>query len=1801
MVNASHRPVPSFTRPPTPPKDNIEDSAKLPVGNTFQGTLGQQILLNTPEESPSSSSEYFNGPGGKLPKRVVFSPWTSYHKPLLSGGRTAILEEQLRTLPPSKECTASRKSILKISTNSSSPLSALPQQLIFDPNETVAAMLRSVNQHLNSASRDSRLDSYRTLLGCLSADEDVPDSQSLIENLTGFLEYIRRDISAKQPGSGNADLELASSALKVLGTVLYTPGLTNSVPHEFAVFIADQAVSSIENHDTPKIMLDHYMQLLARQKMSPKVINSEKANRILTALHGLEARVKGNRVIALKLMIYQRLLVQAKNSMVPRAEEWLEFLISAMSSSVKDIRSRAIACGTDAALALGATTAVSQSCIDILDRDTPAGPKVVDGLGTRLLQLLNVKTEALHVPQVWSVIVLFLRSRRRQIERWEHFKAWLGIMERAFNSSESKVRLHANIAWNRLISVINLDTATGASFIKVLRQPIASQLERKNSDSHVKHATSLARSSYCNLLYYSFCPGATHEQLDLYWDAFVAPILSVRSSMTKSDLDFSCDVLSALLSSSQPKVWDQNRAHQLSPMKPGELPCLDPKWIRFRGAKVINLLEDLLLHINLAPSDDLQRAPLFNTWQSFTKAIGDAASKEVKVSMETMTATAHILSSLSRYWNQTYNTAEAVSRRLELFIGLTNEAVTKIGFRPFSEKRILRSSGDCFEATETPTSRTGRPRGCLKSPIACILDTIVNTLHLSEPPSTYPEAIKTLLSIALRGATGRRARLALLRDLAITLSKERSVNVACRLMFWESIATETARALSLPQAMLQVNGSPQYLGDDYREAVRLLELAIGEIPTGTYPGWKALSEAVIDRVQAESCQEAILLVFTEPLSEVMHGHGPENTSDNFLRCGTYLLSHTPWPESRQALERARKLLWGPWSVPRGSIPLDPFDHLYSLLDMLLIATYSQLQSFSFDAIAAFLSGIKAFLLGCPISLRAVCLKRMQRGLAVWIEDGNAILPVDTTQGLGVLTISIRDLWEILTGAINSIPKPDSSFLADIQDLVLAGFRSRNRATVNDTITMWNQSFANAESLECPAKFQAELLKLRSRVDIGLPGFVHYAETEVMSSPFNFVESQEAQTEQRTGFVSSKDTPSSGQEPAHRDLIHTQKQCLLDKTHLSLAKPSCRGSRYTPKGRLRHDNSQIRFAAIDSSPLMAAVNESQHLTEHQEEVKERQEQGAAAMFPNIRSSPKLSRSAERPPELILHKQQALVWPLDADANPSPTFLPGDTIMNDFLGSSPTPHAIHKSPARHRPSQDPAFTPQGSPQFMPVHCNASEPEATTKVRDSEDVKKASTHASTTPNTPDESSKGSDPSSECQDDQGSAPVVTALEQRTTEGVVPSISDPEVFVDALVHPILDEERGTTLRNDTARIISPEAGQSTDTALGKPITPRRKSNHKSEATFIGPDIGGETTDVADSVRQAPVTPTEDELAREQLLRDLEEASSQANSQVSRRRPSLSSPSEASRRRKAHQIRGTKPRKTAKSPKPVLSCEVVVEKRKPDRDDDDCIIVDDRPAAGERMSATPIIKQEESPFQTRDPRPFSTKTLAPSVNPARRQTRSMASCGSQPSIIDYPSAPRTRSSRVRTRPGTRETDTTEQHPRKRRRTEEYQRAGHAAEDDLDDAGSFKQVTAREDKADIAAHLPSVGDKTPPTMAEDEITSSQMEDIKELLTSTHDPAPEAQGAGGSRPSSHSSDGDTVLYTPHDEPEQPEQAGAIQETARSPGQRMIDRFMHLLRDIRQVTFWPEEERKMVEVAFEVVKNVHESGRRNGWQQR
>jgi hypothetical protein len=118
----------------------------------------------------------------------------------------------------------------------------------------------------------------------------------------------------------------------------------------------------------------------------------------------------------------------------------------------------------------------------------------------------------------------------------------------------------------------------------------------------------------------------------------------------------------------------------------------------------------------------------------------------------------------------------------------------------------------------------------------------------------------------------------------------------------------------------------------------------------------------------------------------------------------------------------------------------------------------------------------------------------------------------------------------------------------------------------------------------------------------------------------------------------------------------------------------------PKVRLRHDNSQIQFEPILSSPSNPFVQESQILTERQREMVERHMVNSN-MFANLGSASSPSR-----PEAVTSVRLPIDLPSDAlDVNDLPmtaSRTPPRTLaslgeMDVFVGSSPTPQARTRS--------------------------------------------------------------------------------------------------------------------------------------------------------------------------------------------------------------------------------------------------------------------------------------------------------------------------------------------------------------------------------------------------------------------------------------------------------------------------------------------------------------------------------------------
>ena len=989
--------APIAAHPPTPPKEN---TAKGSPSNGFGTNSTGHVLLETPDESPSSSADYFKDSTGKAQKKVGFTLLgTQYHR-FPVGGQDSDSDGQIRQLPRSRDCKSS-KSILKACTDNAGDSSS-HELLAFD-NTNLPAMLRSTTQHLAAASRSSRLDAYSTLLACLSAYDEVPETQELAEKVAEITGYIRRDVTTKIEGDGSLDIQLATQALKLFTIFLCTARLAAMFPEDFCWFILEQSISSLEDEPSPKILVSHYMHLLEKQKFSSKYMTTDRVNRLISALDAVTVRVKGNRVVGHRLMIYQRLLGQAKVSMVSRVGSWIDHLVSGMLSTIKDIRARAIAFGMDASLQLGTTSSVSQAWLEVFNRASPDGTKVVDFLSSRLIGMANSKEDGIHVPQIWSVVIMFFRSRRRQLEGWEHFKAWLVIIQRCFNSSDGQTKLQANIAWDRLIFAVNLDISTSNSMAKMLRQPIVSRLERKSSDKNCKLAKQIARSSYCTLLYYALRPSATYAQLDQYWDLYVYQLLPSCFTSSKDDINHACDILSALFSGNgKPKIWEENKGNN-GPVNSEDLPCLDPKWIRLSAFKIVQVFDKLFDIADWQLSKDGD-APVVVAWRSFASALGNAGGKEVKVSLDAMNAVAHIINQiklllersnpkLARERNALPIDIAGKSDQSETFEKiriLIDEAVAKVGSIPFLERRLIRTSQDSFEAAETPSSRSSRDSGSLNSPVAHLLNLLLRNVQHRSVATRYTDALKTVLNISLQSATSRRTQLGILRNLGRLITLDDIHEKEASIAFWRLIAEGTCSALKQPQQNESHNDSPQYPGHEFREAVKILELGIEVRSIRNGSTWHELHTRIIGALQRDVGDEAVGLIVVEPLAGFV-SKDDKMCDDFVLAAAALMLESVHWPQSSHLMERAQHRLWGVTQVAPKVVIHDPFDKLYSMVGCLLSNSYGSLDMLQSATVVRFIFATTKMIATCPSEHIGMVLFRIQKGLAPWIEDAKGIL------------------------------------------------------------------------------------------------------------------------------------------------------------------------------------------------------------------------------------------------------------------------------------------------------------------------------------------------------------------------------------------------------------------------------------------------------------------------------------------------------------------------------------------------------------------------------------------------------------------------------------------------------------------------------------------------------------------------------------------------------------------------------------------------------------------------------------------
>ncbi|ETN38848.1 uncharacterized protein HMPREF1541_06889 [Cyphellophora europaea CBS 101466] len=593
---------------------------------------------STPDDSPASQPPSSLGSR----KKVGFSPWTDIHESTEVVNPTDKIP--VRPLLPSRDCSTSNKSILKANDQGLAVPSSHDGP--GDEKQSLNEIMESILHQLARNDSTECVDAYQTLAAAVKAYDELPEQLVLRNKLQSITKSIKLHLSAlDQPEPQPCDINLVTSALKVLVILVWNSDFAPYLSDDFRLYVLDRAISTVVEHKAPKSVLVHYLHLLAMQDFRQGILTSSRASRLIDGLAVLSEHVKGNGVVSERLLVYGRLLDQAKPVMKLRAGFWIEHVLSAMTSAIQDTRTKARELGMKVFRAFPASDSIAIPVRAVLDDVQNDNNKKGYAMCKKLEKMIATKETAEHVPQIWAVVILLCYSESRPIDSWSGLKEWLMVIQRCFNSSDSNLRLQANLAWHRFVYAARPHAATDG-LMAMLSKPIVAQLERHSSDKHTKSAHAAAVSSYCNLLYYAFRPATSPARLTKAWNEYIVKVM--RSSFFEkhpANADIACRILMALLWNVKAgtKVWNEKRAHENRSIEPDELPTIDNKWIRGHAGNIVDIFELLFRYSSWGFAESSEQAYVSRAWRHLVKSVRSGSNKEIKMSNETRISVLAIL------------------------------------------------------------------------------------------------------------------------------------------------------------------------------------------------------------------------------------------------------------------------------------------------------------------------------------------------------------------------------------------------------------------------------------------------------------------------------------------------------------------------------------------------------------------------------------------------------------------------------------------------------------------------------------------------------------------------------------------------------------------------------------------------------------------------------------------------------------------------------------------------------------------------------------------------------------------------------------------------------------------------------------------------------------------------------------------------------------------------------------------------------------------------------------------------------
>lgn len=994
------------TRPPTPPREAAASdtdaslrSAVLSRARAHAHALDPRRSLQTPPSTHSPSSIV---PTGSFPsssrarKKVEWSSHTEYND-------APDYCSRLRSSPlsaPSSTSSRPVKGILKPAPCPAHPcLSSFGPQLdgaTAQPN--IVEMLDSAVKQLAGPDRDSRLDAYMMLARALKSSNNLPDRVALQDKMSLFTQFIQRDVMSKNEG-GSLDTSLINHALNLLATFLSFPAIASTIASDFAVFLIDHAIRSFEDASVPKDVVRHLMQVVALQSFSAKVLTSDRVGRLVSALHGIQDHLKGKSIVMSRIWIYKRLAQQSPAYMVVHSD-WLKDLFTDMLSTIKEIRAQAISLGSLAGFSLRSDKMLARKVADIF-KGSSDGENYVDFYIKRLQGLLKDRLVSSVVPQIWSVVILFLRC---PLDRWQYYGPWLTLVQTAFNMPDLTTKQEANNAWNRYVYLSLVDSKLPSKSIKTLCQPLLSQLKRRASAKQ-HELRRVVMGGVCSLYYFSFAQGNDKYPVDVIWDAAIQPVISQLVSLDGNPeapgdcMMQAARILVGLLDIATPRP-SRNMTRIMSPvpLTPEELLPIDSKWVRKNCDKVLQAVGPVMekKFTDLANKESL----VSRLWQALVGTIAAASAKDIKVSDDTTRFLACSFNLLSKVWSTGLDQDDATAST-KLTASAKHFAqllVGGLGVLPFTERKLSLSPSSTFEpvATSQRSDKPDKAHGVVQVPLYHLFSMLCSTPPGCSDGEELSDMFQAVFEPFFRGKSVK-ARSELARELLLLLPR----NALCPYGPW-LLAAENMRPLvnkAPPASGPGASASDKFLGPEYRQVVSLLERGLRCHPNLPASHWQSLFGAVSANIGREFGDAGRALVLVEPVAKALLEESDDDKAPmSSISVTAMLFDVAKVPRDGQALDAARLRLWGapPALGKATSSSHDPFDSLYRLGNLTLASAYDKYpESDASGDTKTLLQSVGKFMDRCMSDLTVIkMMSKMQHGLCPWVRDAKTQLRLD---------------------------------------------------------------------------------------------------------------------------------------------------------------------------------------------------------------------------------------------------------------------------------------------------------------------------------------------------------------------------------------------------------------------------------------------------------------------------------------------------------------------------------------------------------------------------------------------------------------------------------------------------------------------------------------------------------------------------------------------------------------------------------------------------------------------------------------